>query len=104
MTEVENDAPALEIDVELSMDISPELRTHTTRSGRHGPAVSKENGISCLIHDCILCRIYIGMQLGQVLFWDMKSSAQGADSKLYTGHSCHRLIGQHAVCPTSSVF
>lgn len=97
MIEAEDDAPSMEIDMELSMRISPELRTHTTRTGRHGPAVSRENRIVCLIHDPQLHRVYIGMQLGQVLFWDMKQSGQGADTKLYTGHSSHRLVGRHSV-------
>lgn len=100
MSENNGDIPALEIESELSMCISPDLRTQTTRPGRHGPAISKKNGIACLIHDPQLRRIYIGMQLGEVLFWDMKprTGATGHHNKLYSAHSSHKMIGKHAVC------
>lgn len=101
MTDMEDDEPAMEIERELSLRISPEMRTHTMRTGRHGPAVSRQNGVVCLTHDARLGRVYIGMQLGQVMFWDLRQSAADVDDKLYRGCSSHKLVGQHLVRPLS---
>lgn len=89
--------PALEIDCELSLHVSKELCKKKTSAGRHGPSVTRDNDIVSMIHDQYQQRIYVGMQLGEVMFWDLKRPNNKDVDMFYCRHSSHKLVGSHAV-------
>lgn len=89
--------PALEIERELTLHVANDLRKQKTAPGRHGPCVSRDNPIVSMVHNQHQQRIYIGMQLGEVMFWDLKRPKSKGTDVLYSQHSSHKLVGRHAV-------
>lgn len=93
----EDEIPALEIDCELALHVCKGMCRKITAPGRHGPSVIRDNAIVTMIHDHHQQRIYVGMQLGEVMFWDLKRPNSKDVDMLYCRHSSHKLVGSHAV-------
>jgi WD40 repeat protein len=93
------DIPALEIHNELVLHVAKDMRRKRTATGRHGPCVSRDNPIVSMVHDQHQQRIYVGMQLGEVMFWDLKRPKTKDTEALYNQHSSHKLVGRHEVSP-----
>lgn len=91
------DIPALEIECELSLHVSKDMCRKKTAAGRHGPSFTRDNDIVSMVHDQHQQRIYVGMQLGEVMFWDLKRPNSKDVDMLYSRHSSHKLVGSHAV-------
>lgn len=89
--------PALEIECELSLRVPKELCRKKTATARHGPRMTRDNQIVSMVHDHHQQRIYVGMQLGEVLFWDLKRSNSKDDGMFYSRHGSLKLIGTHMV-------
>lgn len=88
----DDDPPALEIDLVAQADVGSDIMQRDLTKGQlHGPAVIKDNRTACSTYDARSGRLYAGMALGEVLFWQVKL-AEGAFGP-------RRSVGEHAVRP-----
>jgi hypothetical protein len=91
--------PALEIERELCVKVDRQMCRKETSPGRHGPRIIRDNSIVSMIHDQYQHRIFCGMQLGEVMFFDLQRPNSHSDANMfYSRHGSHKLMGSHAVC------
>jgi hypothetical protein len=92
------DTPALEVELELELLVTEEMLKRDIKVGRHGPSLIRDNSVVSMIYEARTHRIFAGMQLGDILCWDLKYPQRNNGNVLYSAYSQPKIIGQHAVC------
>jgi hypothetical protein len=95
--DVSADAPALQINHQLTAAVLDELRQRDLKKGNHGPSLVQKNPISSTLYDGSTHRMYIGMQNGEIFFWNIRRRCVDTSIAQISGHSEHRMVGRHMV-------
>jgi hypothetical protein len=87
LEDAEDDLPALEINLQMQVQVPECLMRKDLKKGSLGPSIIQENRIVSSAYDMELHRAFVGMENGEVIWWEVRQ----------TSLSSHRELGNHAV-------
>lgn len=89
-TAPEDDPPALEICALGKVQPDADMMQRNLTKGRVlGPTIVRDNRITASIYNTSMQRVFVGMDFGEILFWDVQPARATFTSQ--------RTVGSHAV-------
>ena len=92
----DDDAPALQVVHQLTVAVPSELKQRDLKPGRHGPVQRQNNPIISSMYESEAHRVYCGLQLGDIVFWQLRVGSEDGVQTVQ-GHASARHVGKHSV-------
>ena len=86
----EDDLPAVEVNFVAQANVPERLMRKDLKKGKHGPSIIRENKTVSSTYDATQRRLFVGMDQGEVLWWQLRSGSLSQE----------HVVGSHTVRAT----